>query len=338
MILQEPVRHILIVKLDHAGDVLWTTPALETLKNRFPSARLGYLCTPYTLPVLEGNPYIDDLLPHTGGEPYPADLPRPDLALCLDTRTPAVKLTYASRARVRTGYYYFPRGLSVLWPLGLLTHPFLHPASRGDYAHEVEVTHRLLQKLDCDEASAGETQLYFSAMEEIEARDLLGYHGYRGGLLLAAHLPLKWLDGNWPAEHVTRLMWALQASQPDATLLLSCGPGEEDLLRSIEAELPPGTFCISGQSFRAWAAILKQCHLLLCRDCGPVHVAAAMGVPVVSIFEESKRKEHTRWEPWKINHVNVFRPDRYAPPAEIVFARETIKAAQKLLKAGKSAF
>lgn len=331
MIPKELFRHILVVKLDHAGDVLWTTPALATLRSNFPDARLSFLCTPYTRPVLENNPHLDDLLSFSGG-PYPETLPRPDLALCLDTRAPAIKLTYRSRARIRTGYFYFPRGLSVLGSLGLLTHPFLHPASRGDYAHEVKITHRLLEKFGCAEVPAGKTQLFLSVSEENAARDLLGQHGYRGGLLLGVHLPLKWLDGKWPREHLVRLMLALKTGLPEATLLISCGPGEESLLRSLEVDLPPGTLCILGQSFRIWAALVKQCHLLVCRDCGPVHVAAALGVPVVSVFEESKRKEHTRWEPWGVPHVNVFRPDQYSLPAEAVIAEDTVEAVLVLLK------
>ena len=323
--------HIAVIKLDHAGDVLWTTPAVATLRSNFPSARISVLCTDYTTPIWQHNPAVDDVVAVTGRE-WPTHLPRPDLALCLDTRTPAVRLTFASRARIRSGYYYFPRGLSVLWPLTLLTQPLLHPASRGDYAHEVEVNRRLLARLGCQTQPYTPSRLYLSETELSDARRLLHERGYRGGDLLAVHLPRKWTDGGWPPEHVARLIGRLADVHPAATLMLSCGPGEEPLLEAIRPLLPALVLPIRGQSFRLWAALLQHCRLLVCRDCGPVHVAAALDVPVISVFEESKRAEHTRWEPWLVPHHNIFRPDVYAEAAEPRFVNETLAAAKQLLQ------
>ena len=329
MIITKPVNNILVVKLDHAGDVLWTTPAIATLRRNFPKARLTVCCTPYTRPVLENNPAIDDLIPYTTG-PYPIDMPRPDLALCLDTRTPAVKLTYSSRARVRSGYYYFPRGLSVLWPLCLLTDPFLHPASRGDYSHEVLANQQLLEKLGCGANPDLKTQMFLTEAEKNEARMRLQAKGYAGEPLVGLHLPLKWLDGGWPPAHVAKLAAILMEAIPGARLLVTCGPGEESLLHVLEEALPAGSLCMTGLSLRIWAATFSLCSLVVSRDCGPVHVAAALGVPVISVFEESKRKEHSRWEPWMVPHANLFRAERYSPAAESAFEKELFQASQSL--------
>ena len=328
---QPTFDHIAVIKLDHAGDVLWTTPTVATLRDNFAAARISVLCTPYTTPIWQHNPAVDDVTA-VEGRTWPAHLPRPDLALCLDTRTPAVRLTYASRARIRSGYYYFPRGLSVLWPLSLLTHPVLHPASRGDFAHEVEVNRRLLERLGCHSEPDTPTRLFLTDEELTAARQLLASRGYAGGDLLAVHLPRKWTDGQWPAEHVARLIQRLAADFPAATLLISCGPGEEPLLDAIRPQLPASALPITGQPFRLWAALLKQCRLLVCRDCGPVHVAAALAVPVVSVFEESKRAEHTRWEPWLVAHRNVFRPDLFSVAAAEDFQRDSLEAVHALLK------
>ena len=321
--------HIAVIKLDHAGDVLWTTPTVATLRSNFPSARISVLCTTYTTPIWQHNPAVDDIVA-VEGHHWPTHLPRPDLALCLDTRTPAVRLTFASRARVRSGYYYFPRGLSVLWPLSLLTHPVLHPASRGDYAHEVEANRRLLARLGCQTEPDTPSRLFLSENELSAARQLLQTRGFADGDLLALHLPRKWTDGKWPAEHVGRLIQNLASEFPAATLLLSCGPGEEPLLEAIAPLLPASVLAITGQPFRIWAALLQHCRLLVCRDCGPVHVAAALNVPVVSVFEESKRAEHTRWEPWLVRHHNICRPDVYSAVAETLFVTDTVAAAKQL--------
>ena len=330
MIELNSIRQIAVVKLDHAGDVLWATPTISTLRKNFPAARLSVFCTPYTLPALENHPAIDALIPYDGGA-YPPELPRPDLALCLDTRTHAVKLTYSSRARVRAGYYYFPRGLSVLYPLLLLTHPFLHPASRGDFAHEVEVNQRLLDKLGCRAEPELRTRIFLTDAEKEAAQARLRALGYAGEPLVGLHLPLKWLDGGWPAAHVARLAQSLQTVSPESRLLVTCGPGEEALLHELAPLLPASALCVSALPFRIWAAAFYFCSLVVSRDCGPVHVAAAVDTPVVSIFEEAKRKEHSRWEPWLTPHANVFRADRFSPAAEEVFLADTLTAVTSLL-------
>lgn len=323
-------KDILVIKLDHAGDVLWTTPALTTLRNNFPDARIRVCCTPYTAPVWENNPSVDEIIPYSG-QSYPEDLARPDLALCLDTRTHAVKFTHSSKAHIRSGYYYFPRGFSIVWPLLLLTHPVLHPASRGDFAHEVEVNRRLLERLGCRTEPDTPTRLFLTQHELDSARQLLQQHGFYGGALLAVHLPSKWTDGNWPAAHVANLVDQLAVNWPEASLLLTCGPGEEPLLNAIQPLLKSRVLVITGQSFRNWAALLNHCSLLICRDCGPVHVAAALDVPVISVFEESKRLEHTRWEPWLVPHCNVFRPDIFSAAAEDNFLADIAISVKKLL-------
>ena len=324
------IRHVAVIKLDHAGDVLWAIPTIGTLKRNFPAARLSVFCTPYTRPVLEGHPGIDDLIAYEGGT-FPPSLPRPDLAVCLDTRTHAVKLTHASRARIRTGYYYFPRGLSVLYPLLLFTHPVLHPASRGDFAHEVVVNQRLLERLGCHAEPEMRSRIFLTDAEQQTARDRLRALGHDGEPLIGLHLPLKWLDGGWPAKHVADLAGQIVTICPESRLLVTCGPGEESLLQELSPLLPSGSLAVSGLPFRIWAAAFSLCRLVVSRDCGPVHVAAAVDRPVISVFEESKRKEHTRWEPWLVPHVNVFRPDRFSPDAVTAFHRDMADAVRSLL-------
>ena len=96
--------------------------------------------------------------------------------------------------------------------------------------------------------------------------------------------------------------------------------------------MPEGTLFCSGLSFRIWAAVFSYCRLVITRDCGPVHVAAALGVPTVSVFEETKRREHTRWEAWDALHANIFRPDLFQPALLDAHVNEVVVAGRKLLQ------
>jgi heptosyltransferase-1 len=54
---------ILVIRLSAMGDIIHTLPAITTLKRSFPDCRLAWLVAPRWTPLLEGNPYIDELIP-----------------------------------------------------------------------------------------------------------------------------------------------------------------------------------------------------------------------------------------------------------------------------------
>lgn len=55
--------NILFVRLSYIGDILHATPAAKALKERYPEAKLHWICTPSLGPLLEGNPYVDEVIP-----------------------------------------------------------------------------------------------------------------------------------------------------------------------------------------------------------------------------------------------------------------------------------
>ena len=57
-----PPRRILLIRPDHLGDVLFTTPALAQLRAALPQAHIAYLCGPWSQDLLAGNPNLDQVL------------------------------------------------------------------------------------------------------------------------------------------------------------------------------------------------------------------------------------------------------------------------------------
>ncbi len=55
-------KNILIVRTDRIGDVVLTTPAIQALRETFPSAKISILVTPQTKSIVEGNPYLDEVI------------------------------------------------------------------------------------------------------------------------------------------------------------------------------------------------------------------------------------------------------------------------------------
>lgn len=130
---------------------------------------------------------------------------------------------------------------------------------------------------------------------------LIGFHSGKG-------LPLG--PERWPTGHFTALADSLQ-KQLGARLVMTGGPNEVELVESIASELDAPYLNLAGKTdISGLAATAQACDVFVCPDSGPMHVAAAVGTPVVGIYalDEDFPK---RWAPFGVEH-RVIRPPRPA--------------------------
>ena len=327
MINVSQLKNILIIKLDHLGDMIWSTPAIAAVKYKYPAAKIHVLCTMAAAPILQLNPAVDSVLIYDKAaflsqqckkEWLQSLIGRPDLALCFDTRDEAILLASLSGAPVRGGYYYKDRLFSTLKTWLRLTHKYVHPTMDKNPQHEVLNNLRLLERLDLlkiDELPTEllATKIYLSAEENTAARQIIESLQLTAGPLIMYNIPNKTINQGWPRSHIIGIVREILAGMPGAHVLLVAGPGEEALLDSLKPELPKDCTPLSGLPFRVWAGLFPYCTLSLSRDAGAVHVSAAMGVPVVSIFEAEWRHMEPCWEAWNVLHRNVIRPASPTP-------------------------
>jgi ADP-heptose:LPS heptosyltransferase len=108
--------------------------------------------------------------------------------------------------------------------------------------------------------------------------------------------------------HVLAFVRLLAAELPEARLVLVGGAHERALAAGLARELPPALHarlvdCIDEASMGGTAALLARCAALVCTDSGPMHIADAVGTPMVALFSSK-------------NYPAIWRP-RYAP-AEVL--------------------
>lgn len=95
----------------------------------------------------------------------------------------------------------------------------------------------------------------------------------------AARGPAK----RWPADHFTALGRRLVRDGYD--LALFGGPDDVELARGIAGTIGKGVLDFTGQTGIAeWAALMRRCRLVVCNDSGGMHLAAALGRPVVALY------------------------------------------------------
>lgn len=333
----------MLIMLDHIGDVLWKTPTIATLRKNLPEAEITALLTPYTREVLEGNPALDELFIYDPKISISADQKKEslaplrekkfDLAISLDPRDEAGYLALLSGAPRRVGFFYPDQLHSLVKMMFTLTHRFVHPAwlrrNSGSLPHEVEANLNLIARLGFGTEPVTEISLVLEKDDLDFAKDCLKDRQVR----IALHLEPKWFSDSWGGDFFLSLLGDLEKTFPGDDFLITYGPGSEELAKELLGDLGD-KFLIKGRlSVKQWAALLSKAKLLICRDGGAAHVAAAVKTGVVTIFEQEKFQQHKRWVPWGTEYSAVFREDEKGKDEKYLdqHQSELIKAVEELL-------
>jgi heptosyltransferase-3 len=131
------------------------------------------------------------------------------------------------------------------------------------------------------------------------ARHLAGF-GLRGGDFIHVHPASRWFFKCWPVERMAGLVANLQAEGHAVVLTAAPSADEKAMLEAIQARLERPAFALSGcLSLKELGALSRSARLFIGVDSAPMHIAAAVGTPVVALFGPSGDKQ---WGPWGVPH------------------------------------
>jgi len=287
------MNNILIVRTDRLGDVLLTTPVSTALRRMFPRARISWLVRPYTAPLLEHNPDIDQILVDRGESPGRlADRIRNerfDAAIVAYPRWRIVRALWRARVPLRIGpankFYAI-----------LLNKRVRQCRSKGA-KHETDYNLELLAPLGAS-FKRYPTRYVATDKERKAARSVLEAKGISGAKpVVILHPGSGGSSARWPLGHFMELGDRLQTAGCD--LVVTGGPGEdhEGSMRKTMRRTP--AFVAAGSvSIRELAAILSWADLVVTNSTGPLHLAVALGVPTVSIYSSLPTRHPARWGPY----------------------------------------
>ena len=315
---------ILVVRRDNIGDLICTTPFFAALRRRHPEAWIGALVNSYNAPVLDRNPDIDEVfayqkLKHLDvGESALAALGKRARMLWrlrqmrLDVvvlATPGLAARGLTLARLlKPGKIAaFDDGSARLAALDLRV--ALAPLAGQ---HEVEQVFALASLFGV-EGSAPALVLVPDPREVESARALFGANA---GRRIAVHISARRRAQRWPAGRFAELIRRLSTEhRAQATLLWSPGPpdhpqhpGDDDKAAEVLQAMGPDRAAVIPYPTATLASLigaLAACDEVICSDGGAMHIAAALGKPVVALFGDSPVE---RWRPWGVPH-RIVRPD-----------------------------
>ncbi|GAB4385210.1 MAG: lipopolysaccharide heptosyltransferase II [Phycisphaerales bacterium] len=299
-------ERVLIIMPSWVGDVVMATPALRMLRDALPDAHVTAGLRAGLGELLEGSTLIDALLtidarglagPLRSGHLIRRD--RFHAALLLTNSFSTALAAWLGLVPRRVGYARDGRGL-------LLTDPLVAPREGGRwlvvpavryYAHAAqaflggprELTYLPPQSrthAPLGIAEGTHLELGMSPIQESRARAVLQRGGVRPGEPYAILNP----GGNnpakrWPPERFARLADHL-AGHHRMRVLINGSPGERDLVRKIADACRTPAVCLPelGMTLGALKGIVRGASLMVTNDTGPRHIAAAFGVPMVSLF------------------------------------------------------
>jgi len=305
-------KKILVMRYRFIGDTVLTVPFLRNLREAYPAAQIDLMLEPFSGQVIEGCPYVDRVIPfefktiHT----YSAAAKRGklagylhywklirnegyDAAFVLKRSLSSALLVRLAGVPRRIGFATEGRGI-------LLT-------DRVAYRQD---QHEVLNFLDCLrvlEVPVTNTalELWPTPENEKKVAAIIAQAGWKDDDLkviihAAASLPAK----QWPLDRFASVMTVLR-DRHHARFVYTGSAGDAELYRAIEKLGPFNGLDLCGvTTVRENLSVYKRADLFFGVDSGPMHMAAAMGVPVVALFGPTDER---KWGPWGEGHTVVTR-------------------------------
>ena len=288
-------RRVLIVLLGAIGDVVRAVPMLGRMRRAWPAAHIAWAVEPKARPILDGHPWLDELVLYDRSRApwtYPSFLRRIragrfDLVLDLQRHLKSGITSAASRATVRYG---FARGN---------TKEFNHLFSNRWIEPQPNMRLKLMQyQAFCDALGLPPAPIEFGlAASDLECAQVRAMLSDAPRPLLAVILGSSWPSRIYSAEATAAVIRALAEGRPKLYPVLIGGPGETALASAVMRHLEgtPALNLAERTTLRHLIAIFSECAVAFGPDSGPMHIAAAVGCPIVSLWGATAAARSAPW-------------------------------------------
>lgn len=307
-------KRILIRSVNWIGDAVMTLPAIGVIREYFPQAEITVLANPLVSQVFQHHDWVDKVITFDrhgrhkgffGRIRLAAEIRQRafDLAIILPNSLDGAIVPWLAGIPVRLGKKSDGRSL-------LLTHGF-PVALQPDGVHQSMNYLAILSYFGITGAAkeqrlnttGDEDRAIAARLAEVGIGDSDIVLGINPGATYGA--AKRWYPDRFAA--VARRL----ALELGAKVVITGGPGETAIAADIEQDLAGNCLNLAGKTtVRELMALLKRCNLLITNDSGPMHLAAAFGVPLVAIFGST---DHTTTFPLSNRAVVVREPVACAP-------------------------
>lgn len=281
-------RRVALVKPSALGDVVHTLPVLSALRARFPDAHLAWVVNDAYEPLVAGHPHLDATIPfprgglrggllsaagHVSALVRRLRRERFDLVVDLQGLFRSGLLSLATGAPRRVGLSTSREGASLFYTdvVPVLDGDRIHAVDRLWHAADALGAGHLPKRfvLPTDPAAAAWADEQFAGLPRPR---------------LALAVGSRWQTKRWPTDHFAALARRAQ-SVFGGTVVFVGAKDEAPLAEAVRSKLTGPSLNLAGRSsLPQLAALLGRADAMLANDTGPLHVACALGTPVVSPY------------------------------------------------------
>lgn len=350
---QSIAERILIVRLGAMGDVIHGLPAVASLQVAFPASRIGWLIeerwaellctleTPRSGPRSPQRPLVDRI--HTvntklwGAAPCSLQTWERIAAALSDLRAEdydiAIDLQGALRSSLLARWSGAPTIYGFAEPRENLASMFYTRPAIVSGEHVVEQAESLMSRIAGRPLPLSQVELPRDDKAEVECETWLREKGIDKFVLF--NPGAGWGAKLWPSDRYGDV--ARRLAERGVKNVINFGPGEELIAQSVLANAGAGSYGFTGSLTRL-IALARRASLFVGGDTGPMHLAAALCVPVLGIFGPTNP---ARNGPFGVRHIVLRSPASVTSYRHVnesdrglleINAEQVVAAAEQLLK------
>jgi len=292
-------KNILVVRLDRMGDVVLSTPALKALRDAYPESRITFMVRPYVKDIVEGNPWANEIIIYDKAKSF-----LENIKFIKKLRNKKFDLAIALHPTFRTNVIVFlsgiPKrlGLDRKSRMGIFLTDRVPDKKHLGLKHEMDYTLDILRYIG---VNAKDRKMYVpvSRDSQIRTREALEKGGIsESDTVVAINPGASCPSKRWPAKRFAEVADTL-IKKHGVKIVVMSGEADKRIGKDMVSFMQEKCLDLSGKTTVGdIAGILKRSKLFISNDSGPVHVACAIGTPVVAIFGRSDRGlSPKRWGP-----------------------------------------
>jgi lipopolysaccharide heptosyltransferase I len=336
--MSEREERFLVVRLTALGDILHTVPAVAALRAAHRNARIDWVVERKWAPVLEGSPALNEVIPFDRRSLWGA-------VECVqrlreNRYTCAIDFQGLYKSSVLAGLSGAPRriGFERRWAreegAAMFYTEHVIPAGR----HVAELNYSLAVQAGASRTAAPEYPLRVPAGGAASVRARLHDLGITGEYMVVGPGG-SWGAKLWPAERYGELSREL-AKRSDVRIVVIHGPGEKLSAEEVVRAAAPARPTILATTLEELMGLLAHARCLIAADSGPLHLAAALGTPVVGLYGPTDPARNGPFVPGAIvvhkarpEEISYKRRAEYSAAMLRISVDDVLAAADPLLKA-----
>ncbi len=311
------MKNILIIKIAAIGDLLLITPAVRGIRRNFPQARITLLVGKWSRSIINGNPNIDEII-DVPDEIFFKIMPLSLISLIIRLRKRKFDMVFVWHRSMAFRFFS--------WLLGIKTRVgfsrngnamFLsHYVEENPKIHEIHEYQSTLIPLEIESAGI-DMDLVISEEDKrfadnlwkeyaLSDRDIVLGIAPAGGKNPKEVVPLK----HWPREYFAELSDKL-IEQKNARVIFLGSKDDAAVVRDVLSMMRGRAVDLCGKTnLKQAAAVIQKCKVFIGNDSAPMHIAAAVKTPVISLFGPTDPKELA---PLDYKHVYLYAEAECSP-------------------------